>query len=101
MYKQLTKLTKPWIPRPWHLLYLKQFYVKQLFSAEATWKVEKKHPQNCLRNTEIDFFSLLLWAAQTAQTEEFMFQNVAYRPAVYRTGNIGWLGGHVRRSLYS
>jgi len=26
-------------------------------------------------------------AAQTAQTEEFMFQNVAYRPTVYRTGD--------------
>ena len=25
-------------------------------------------------------------AAQTAQTEEFMLQNVAYRPTVYRTG---------------
>ena len=25
-------------------------------------------------------------AAQTAQTEEFMFQNVAYRPTVYKTG---------------
>ena len=25
-------------------------------------------------------------AAQTAQTEPFMFQNVAYRPTVYRTG---------------
>jgi hypothetical protein len=25
-------------------------------------------------------------AAKTAQTEEFMFQNVAYRPTVYKTG---------------
>ena len=25
--------------------------------------------------------------AQMAQTEEFMFQNVAYRPTVYRTGS--------------
>ena len=25
-------------------------------------------------------------AAQTAQTEEFMFQNVVYRPTVYKTG---------------
>ena len=25
-------------------------------------------------NTQIDFFSLLPWAAQTAQTEEFMFK---------------------------
>ena len=36
-----------------------------------------------LRKTQIHFFFL---AAQTAQTEEFMFQNVAYRPTVYRTG---------------
>ena len=34
------------------------------------------------------FSSLLPWAAQTAQTEEFIFQNVAYRPTVYRTGTI-------------
>ena len=25
-------------------------------------------------------------AAKTAQTEEFIFQNVAYRPTVYETG---------------
>ena len=25
-------------------------------------------------------------AAKTAQTDEFMFQNVAYRPTVYKTG---------------
>ena len=34
----------------------------------------KKHPQRLLR------------AFQTAQTEEFMFQDVAYRPTVYKTG---------------
>ena len=26
------------------------------------------------------------WTALTAQIEEFMFQNVAYRPTVYKTG---------------
>ena len=31
--------------------------------------------------------SLLPWAAQTAQTEEFMFQNVAYSPTVYKSGS--------------
>ena len=46
----------------------------------------KKHPEKLLRKTQIHFFSLLPWAAQTAQTEEFMFQNVAYRPTVYKTG---------------
>ena len=40
----------------------------------------KKKPQKLLRIPQIQFFSLLLWAAQTAQTEEFMFQIVAYRP---------------------
>ena len=33
-------------------------------------------------------FSLLTLAAQTAQTEEFMFQNVAFRPTVYKTGAV-------------
>ena len=32
------------------------------------------------------FFPLTASTAQMAQTEEFMFQNVAYRPTVYRTG---------------
>ena len=52
-------------------------------------KSRKKHPQKLLRKPQIHFFSLLSWAAQTtqtAQTQEFMFQNVAYRPTVYRTG---------------
>ena len=31
-------------------------------------------------------FSLLLWAAQTAQTDNNVFQNVANRPTVYKTG---------------
>ena len=32
--------------------------------------------------------SIHVLTLQTAQTEEFMFQNVAYRPTVYRTGEI-------------
>ena len=62
-----------------------------LFSADATMfsiflfyflptKSWKNYPQKLLRKTQIH------WAAQTAQTEEFMFQNVAYRTTVYRTG---------------
>ena len=35
-----------------------------------------------LRKTQIHFTA----TAQMAQTEEFMFQNVAYRTTVYRTG---------------
>ena len=59
-----------------------------LFNADAFFahKKLKNHPQKLLRKTQIHFFFLTAWAAQTAQTEEFMFQNVAYRPTVYRTG---------------
>ena len=39
-----------------------------------------------LRKTQISFFFLTAWAAETVQTEEFIFQNVAYRPTVYKTG---------------
>ena len=39
-----------------------------------------------LRNTQIHFFFLTASTAQMAQTEEFMFQNVAYGPTVYKTG---------------
>ena len=35
----------------------------------------------------LSFFFLPI-AAKMAQTEEFMFQNVAYRPTVYKTGPI-------------
>ena len=67
----------------------------QLFSADATifskkkfcpQKVEKTTLKSCSEKLKSTFFSLLPWAAQTAQTEEFMFQIVAYRPTVYRTG---------------
>ena len=70
----------------------------QLFSADATMfflkenifflplKTWKNDPQKLLRKTQIHFFSLTASTAQMAQTEEFMFQNVAYRPTVYRTG---------------
>ena len=66
----------------------------QLFSADATMFSKKnfahkklKKPPSKVTQKYITFFSSLLpWAAQTAQTEEFMYQNVAYRPTVYRTG---------------
>ena len=50
--------------------------------------MKKKHPKKLLRKTQIHFFFLTATAltAQMAQTEEFMFENVAYRPTVYRTG---------------
>ena len=37
---------------------------------------------NPLVETQIHFYFLNAWAAQTAQTEEFVFQNVAYRSIV-------------------
>ena len=73
----------------------------QLFSADATMflkklkiffcpqKVEKTTLKSCSEKLKSTFFFLLPWAAQTTQTEEFMFQNVAYRPTVYRTGAVG------------
>ena len=39
-----------------------------------------------LRVPQIHYFFLTALTAQTAQTEEFLFQNVAYRLTVYRTG---------------
>ena len=48
-------------------------------------KVEKTPSKVAQKNSNPLFF-LTAWAAQTAQTEEFMFQNVAYRPTVYKTG---------------
>ena len=66
----------------------------ELFSADATMilkksffcpqKVEKNHHQN-LRST-LFLTAWAAWAAQTAQAEEFVLQNVAYRPTVYRAG---------------
>ena len=41
-------------------------------------KLKKNHPQKLLRIPQIHFFSLTALTAETAQTEEFMFQNVAY-----------------------
>ena len=57
-------------------------YLLKNFNFFCPQKVEKNHPQKLLRIPQI--FTAL--TAQTAQTEEFMFQNVAFRPTVYRTG---------------
>ena len=47
-------------------------------------KVEKNTLKTCSEKFKSTFCSLLPWAAQTAQTKEFMFQSVIYRPTVYR-----------------
>ena len=37
----------------------------------------------------IVIFTINVFAVQLAQIEEFMFQNVAYQPTVYKTGIVG------------
>ena len=59
------------------------FKLKKKFLNTKSWK---NHPQKLLRIPQIHFFSLTALTAQTAQTEEFMVQNVAYWPTVYKTG---------------
>ena len=67
----------------------------QLFSAVAqnfqisffAHKKLKKPPSNVAQINSNPFFFLTNLTAKTAQTEEFMLQNVAYRPTVYRTGH--------------
>ena len=61
----------------------------QIFNADATIfssEIQKishiKCWKNHLKNTQ--FYSP--WAAQMTQTEEFMFQKVAFRTTVYKTG---------------
>ena len=49
-------------------------------------KLKKPPSKVAQKNSNPLLFSSLPCAAQTAQTEEFMFQIVAYRPTVYRTG---------------
>ena len=63
-----------------------------------TTKSWKNHPQKLLRKIQILFFFLTAWAAKTAQTEEFIFQNVAYRPTVYRTGI--WVNSKSQKSTF-
>ena len=68
------------------------YFYMQLFSADATIFSQKNVlfcPQK-VEKTTLKIWKtqihLLPWAAQMALTEEFMFQNVAYRATVYRTG---------------
>ena len=50
----------------------------QYLKKNAHKKLKKNTLKSCSENIKSTFFSLLPWAAQMAQTEEFMFQNVAY-----------------------
>ena len=52
----------------------------------ALKKLKKTPSKVAQKNSNPLFFLLTASTAQMAQTEEFMFENVAYRPTVYRTG---------------
>ena len=58
-----------------HYFFFKSFFFDHTKLKKNTLKVAQKHSN-----------PLLFITALTAQTEEFMFQIVAYRPTVYRTG---------------
>ena len=49
-------------------------------------KVEKTTLKSCSEFLKSTFFFLTALTAQTAQTEEFLFKNLAYWLTVYRTG---------------
>ena len=49
-------------------------------------KKEKKTPTKVAQKYSNPLFFLTASTAQMAKTEEFMFQNVAYIPTVYKTG---------------
>ena len=61
-------------------------YKKECKSFFAHKKLKKSPSKVAQKNSNPPFFFLIAWAAQMAQTEEFMFQNLAYRPTVYRSG---------------
>ena len=77
-----------WFLHFWVVNMFSHFYFNQLFNADAKMflfvflptKSWKNHPQNLLRNTH--FFPY----CPNDLTEEFMFQNVAYRPTLYKIG---------------
>jgi hypothetical protein len=82
----------------------------QLLSVKATifskkkfvfsQKKLKKPFAKVAQKTSNPLFSLLPEAAQTAQTEEFMFQNVAYRPNVCRTGVTRYLSMMLQSKIF-
>ena len=61
-----------------------QHFQKKFKFFPCPQKVEKTTLKVAQKNSHPLFF-LLPWAAQTAQTEELMFQIPTYRPTVYRT----------------
>ena len=71
----------------------KNFLVRTLQSFQKKFncffphkKLKKTTLKSCSEKLKSTFFFITARAAQTAQTEDFMFQNVVYRATVYRTG---------------
>ena len=60
-------------------------FLKNLKKISCPQKVEKTTLKSCSEKLKSTFFPLNASTAQMAQTEEFMFQNVAFRPTVYKT----------------
>ena len=63
----------------------------QIFSADSTtfsnvYFVHKKLKKPSSKVAQKKLKSTLFLTAQMTQTEEFMFQNVAYRTTLYKTG---------------
>ena len=56
------------------------------FEYSASKKMKKKHLQILKNAQKYSFFSLLLpWTAQKTTIGECMFQNLAYKPTLYKT----------------
>ena len=65
---------------------LSTMFSKKKINIFCPQKVEKTTLKSCSEKLKSTFFPLTASTAQMAQTEKFMFQNMAYRPTVYRTG---------------
>ena len=85
---------------------LPQFYIQLVYKATLSFTLTiwilsgslfwaKKYVNFKKKNHKRDIMQLFFaheklrkspWAAQMAQTEELIFQNVAYRPTVHKTG---------------
>ena len=63
-------------------------FLKKSQSFSCPQKIEKKTTLKSCSEKLKYIFSLTALTAETATTEELMFQNVAYRPTVYITGSL-------------
>jgi hypothetical protein len=61
----------------------------------------KKPPSKVAQKNSNPLFSPYCQHSPNGPTEEFMFQNVAYRPTVYRTGPIFIVGFTSNTSMYT